>query len=337
MKRTILLFGAALLWLAPIPAIEHVSYVQAAAAVSADEFLKTAGVAGMFEIESSKIAAQKSQNADVKSLAERMISDHTKAAEELKTTASSADPKFMVPAELDAKHQKLMDELKSADQSKFDATYVRMQTDAHKEAVELFGNYAKEGDNPQLKTFAEKTLPTLQQHYDMIQQIGAKSNTAQMDQSSTGTATTTAQNETQVNKSSTGTATTTAQNEAQTTTAQPSAGAEGLTVTGLEPGSVVMLSNFIGSTVYNAANENVGDVNDVLISKDGKVQAVIIGVGGFLGLGEKDVAVPLDRIQFVRDENSNMKYTINASRQELEQAPAFDRSPWRATPPTTGQ
>jgi len=315
MKRTVLLLGAALIWLAPVPATELTSIVQAATAVSGEEFVKTAGVAGLFEIESSKIAAQKSMNGDVKTFAERMVSDHTKAAEELKTTASSAGEKYVMPTALDDKHQKMMDELKSADQSRFDAAYVRMQTDAHKEAVELFDGYAKQGDNPNLKTFAEKTLPTLQQHYDMIKQIGASKNLAQATQPSTSNATTT---------------------EAQTTT-QPSTGSSGLTVSGLEPGNVMMASNLIGSTVYNAANENVGDVNDVVLSKDGKVQAVIIGVGGFLGLGEKDVAVPMSMIQFVKDENNNMKYTISASRQDLEQAPAFDRT--RLTPggSTSGQ
>jgi sporulation protein YlmC with PRC-barrel domain len=146
--------------------------------------------------------------------------------------------------------------------------------------------------------------------------------------------------------------TTTDQNQAQTTTqpstttdqaqttTQPAAGSSSLTVSGLEPGNVVMASSLIGSTVYSAANENVGDVNDIIIGKDGKVQAVIIGVGGFLGLGEKDVAVPMDRITFAKDENNNMKYTITASRQELEQAPAFDRTKLivgGGAPSTTGQ
>jgi len=119
-------------------------------------------------------------------------------------------------------------------------------------------------------------------------------------------------------KTDEGTATTqppsTDKTQAQTTT-QPAAGSSGLTVSGLEAGNVMMASSIIGSTVYTSANENVGDVNDIILSKDGKVQAVVIGVGGFLGLGEKDVAVPMDRIQMVRDENNNVKYTISASRE----------------------
>jgi sporulation protein YlmC with PRC-barrel domain len=130
-------------------------------------------------------------------------------------------------------------------------------------------------------------------------------------------------------KTDEGTATTqppsTDKTQAETTT-QPAAGSSSLTVSGLEAGNVIMASSIIGSTVYTSANENVGHVNDIILGKDGKVQAVVVGVGGFLGLGEKDVAVPMDRIQFARDENNNMKFTVSASREELEQAPAFDRT-----------
>jgi len=119
---------------------------------------------------------------------------------------------------------------------------------------------------------------------------------------------------------------TTDQNQATTTTEQPAAGTSSFTVSGLDAGNVIMASSLIGSTVYSSANENIGDINDVIISKDGKVLAAVIGVGGFLGLGEKDVAVPMDRISFSRDENNNMKFTIDASREELEQAAAFDRT-----------
>jgi putative membrane protein len=74
-----------------------------------------------------------------------MITDHTKAAEELKSTAKSAGEKYVVPEMLDAKHQAMLDELKSADPQKFDAVYVRMQTDAHKEAVALSDGFANQG------------------------------------------------------------------------------------------------------------------------------------------------------------------------------------------------
>ena len=99
----------------------------------------------------------------------------------------------------------------------------------------------------------------------------------------------------------------------------------------------IQASKMINTTVYSAANENVGDINDIVIGRDGRVYGVVIGVGGFLGLGEKDVVVPMDRLQFVRDNNNNPRYVITASRQELEQAPAFDRKRMTITGTTTGQ
>ena len=114
--------------------------------------------------------------------------------------------------------------------------------------------------------------------------------------------------------------------ETKTVTTAPATGSSSFTITGLEPGNVVMASSLIGSTVYSSANENIGDINDVVLAKDGKVLAVIIGVGGFLGLGEKDVAVQMDRLQFVKDESNNVKFTISASKEELEQAAAFDKT-----------
>jgi len=87
-----------------------------------------------------------------------------------------------------------------------------------------------------------------------------------------------------------------------------------------------LASSFIGKTVYSAAKENVGDINDLLVGKDGNVKAAVIGVGGFLGMGEKDVAVPLDRLSMSKDENGNSYLTITSTRAELEAAPSFDRT-----------
>jgi putative membrane protein len=169
---TMLLVGAALICLVPASRIELTPAAQAASVVSSKQFVETAGVAGMFEIESSRIAVAKSKNADVKAFAERMISDHTKAAAQLESVAKSE--KLSVPAKLDMKHQKMVDELKAASEPKFDALYVKMQTAAHKEAVALFGAFGKQGDNAALRTFAAKTLPVLQEHYDMVKKITVK-------------------------------------------------------------------------------------------------------------------------------------------------------------------
>ena len=62
-----------------------------------------------------------------------------------------------------------------------------------------------------------------------------------------------------------------------------------------------LASKWIGQTIYNQADENVGDVNDLVIGQNGQIDAVVIGVGGFLGIGEKNVAVPFTAIQAATD------------------------------------
>lgn len=90
----------------------------------------------------------------------------------------------------------------------------------------------------------------------------------------------------------------------------------------------ILATTLIGQTLYNGTGdnaENIGDVNDVVIGPDGTAEAVVVGVGGFLGMGEKDVAVDFDRIGWVERDGEKW-LTIAATQKELEAAPAFDRS-----------
>ncbi|TGV69003.1 DUF4142 domain-containing protein, partial [Mesorhizobium sp. M00.F.Ca.ET.158.01.1.1] len=82
------------------------------------------------------------------------------------------EQKLQVPTATDAKHKSDIDALQSA-KDPVDKSYVQMQRDAHADAVKLFDGYAKDGDNAQLKTFAQQTLPTLKMHQDMIEKIAS--------------------------------------------------------------------------------------------------------------------------------------------------------------------
>lgn len=88
----------------------------------------------------------------------------------------------------------------------------------------------------------------------------------------------------------------------------------------------VLASQFMGQTVYSAANENVGEINDLVLNKDLDTVTAIVGVGGFLGIGEKDVAIPIDQITVAKDANNALHLTIASTKEELEAAPAFDRT-----------
>jgi hypothetical protein len=84
-----------------------------------------------------------------------------------------------------------------------------------------------------------------------------------------------------------------------------------------------LASNWIGQSLYNANDENLGDINDILLDKDGAVRAVIVGVGGFLGIGEKDVAVSFAAIEPRTDEDGDVTLYLNATQEQLEAAPEF--------------
>jgi len=79
-------------------------------------------------------------------------------------------------------------------------------------------------------------------------------------------------------------------------TASPAAGSDKMMLKGKWRASKLM-----GLDVYNEANEKLGDVNELILDKDGKVSAVVIGVGGFLGMGEHDIAVTMDKLKFVEE------------------------------------
>jgi putative membrane protein len=140
------------------------------AADSAQDFVDKATAGGMFEVDSSKIAEDKAQDQSVKDFAQKMIDDHGVANAKLETIAS--EQKLGVPKELDTKHKSDLDALQNT-KDPVDGPYVEMQRDAHSEAVKLFESYAKDGDNTQLKTFAQETVPTLKMHQEMIEKIAS--------------------------------------------------------------------------------------------------------------------------------------------------------------------
>jgi sporulation protein YlmC with PRC-barrel domain len=86
-----------------------------------------------------------------------------------------------------------------------------------------------------------------------------------------------------------------------------------------------LVGNVWNKTVYNAAGQKIGDLKDVLIDRDGKVAAIIVGVGGFLGLGEKNVAVDYDFLK----QNGGItgdRIVVGMSEQDLRDAPSFQRA-----------
>ena len=96
--------------------------------------------------------------------------------------------------------------------------------------------------------------------------------------------------------------------------------------TEVNPATAVLASQFMGQSVYTSIDENVGEINDLIMNKELDNIVAVVGVGGFLGMGEKDVAIPIEDIKVVKDANNVMRLTINTSKQQLEALPVFDRT-----------
>jgi putative membrane protein len=133
-------------------------------------FLKQAAENGHAEVESSKLALQKADDAQVKRFAQMMVDDHQKAGEELEALTTSKGVE--VPAEPSMVQRARIKMLSTADGADFSRRYIEgMGVEAHKETIELFQKAAKGADSADVKAFATKTLPTLQKHMTMAHEL----------------------------------------------------------------------------------------------------------------------------------------------------------------------
>jgi putative membrane protein len=139
-----------------------------AAKVSAADrkFVEKAASGGMAEVQAAQLAQQKSQDPKVKDFAQQMITDHTAANQQLTTIAQQKG--LTIPASLDAKDQKEIDKLQSLSGTKFDRVYMKSQARDHEAMLKLLQREASSGKDPDLKSFADQTAPTVQKHIDMI-------------------------------------------------------------------------------------------------------------------------------------------------------------------------
>jgi putative membrane protein len=136
-------------------------------------FIDKVAVANKFEIDTSDLALKYGKEADVKTFAQQMIDDHTKAGLEFKETL--AKEKIAEPKDSDLTHTAKYAKLRVfTTESGFDSSYTDTQLEAHKEAVALFKDYSTNGPAGPIKDFAQKTLPTLEHHLMMVEALRGK-------------------------------------------------------------------------------------------------------------------------------------------------------------------
>ncbi len=133
------------------------------------KFTTDAAAAGMAEVELGKLAVSKTTNAQVKSFADMMVTDHGKANADLMTIAATKN--ITLPSALDEMHQKKYDELSKLSGSAFDKEYVKAMVDGHEKVHDMMVKEATDGKDAELKAFATKTAPVVKGHLDMIKKI----------------------------------------------------------------------------------------------------------------------------------------------------------------------
>jgi putative membrane protein len=134
-------------------------------------YMATAGSSDQFEIQSSQLAMQMSQNLALRNLANMLIADHTRSTQMIVAAAQSAGLAPPAPALL-PQHQALLDQLRAAGSGPaFDMAFRDIQIQAHQQALALHQNYAASGDVPVLRTVAGQIVPVVQTHLNALQML----------------------------------------------------------------------------------------------------------------------------------------------------------------------
>jgi putative membrane protein len=155
---------------APAPAAPAAPTTPAIAAADRD-FVTMAASSSMMEVEASKMALEKSKNEEVRKFAQRMVDDHSKASEELRSMAGSAGMTEM-PSAMVQVHASHMDRLRALGGQEFDREYAaQVGVAAHTEAVDLFEGASRDASNPDVRQFAEQKLPALRDHLEHAQKL----------------------------------------------------------------------------------------------------------------------------------------------------------------------
>ena len=137
-----------------------------------DTFVTKAAQGGMAEVKLGELATKNASNQSVKQFGQRMVDDHSKANDQLKSIASKKS--ITLPSDVSAKQQADYDKLSKLNGAAFDRAYMMMMVKDHKEDVAEFEKASRMETDPDVKSFASSTLPTLQEHLKMAEDTDAQ-------------------------------------------------------------------------------------------------------------------------------------------------------------------
>lgn len=138
------------------------------------DFATKAASNGMLEVEAGKLAQEKGQMQEVKDYGQMMVTDHTKANDQLKQLAQQKN--LMLPDSMGQDHMDKMQELRDKTGAEFDKSYLELMVSSHEDAVSLFEDASNNMEDAEMKNFASTTLPTLRQHLDRAKELNDSMN-----------------------------------------------------------------------------------------------------------------------------------------------------------------
>lgn len=245
------------------------------------EFATKVAQGGIEEVRLGELAEQQAATPEVQQFGQRMVEDHSRSNEQLMQIMQGKG--IELPQELPKAGQELLDELHQKSGVAFDQAYMEEMVRDHEAYIEEFQQYAETGKDSDLRRFAEQTLPVLEQHRRLAQQTQEQVTAAAEEGEQPDAAG--------------------QQQQADTRPEQP-----------------VSVDQVLGSRVVNAEGQEVGEIEDLVLDQN-QIAYAVVSVGGFLGMGEKRVAVPLDDLQLGESETYLMS---SATQDQLGQMPEYD-------------
>lgn len=295
------------------------------------EFAAKAAAAGKAEVDLAKVGTEKATDPEVKTFADRLVQDHTKANDQL---AQIMQAKSMeMPAEDSAEAKAESDRIAALSGSEFDREFMMHWVSSHEKGIELHSSEAETGQDPELKQFAADTLPTLREHLDeakrietKLQQVaGTEQAPEQQTEPAAGAAATaegtTAESTAEQPATTGGTTAEQPATSAESTAEQPTATQEAARPP--YPLGDKTANDLIGQSVVNQNGDTVGEIYDIVLNAGDQAVLAVVSVGGFFGFGEKNVAVPFEQLQPGENETILMS---TATEEELEALPEYDEA-----------
>jgi putative membrane protein len=262
------------------------------------------------EISVGDLAQKNGGSDDVKSFGKMLVDDHT--ASNTKATSLAQANGLTPPTEPKAADKQKHDELAKLSGAEFDREFAKAMVKGHEEAISKF-EAASKGDDDIAK-FAQETLPTLQKHLKTAQTLQSGKSA----QGEVPAASEAAKPGSEMAPS--GAARTEAAPPAETKKeASEAKAAEKMAAV---PSDTVSVNDYYKQNVYDTSDNTVGEVSDLLLDKNGQVKAVILSVGGFLGLGGKYVSVPFNGLQ-VTEKNGKRYLVMDTTKEALRSAPGY--------------